>query len=554
MKRSPRSSRAAATVTALIRAGWLTALTMVPAASAVTKPNVVLIVCDDLNDYITGIPGESGHPQARTPHVDRFAATGVAFRRAYSNNPVCAPSRSSFLTGIHCHESGNLFWDKWFRNPVLKNSRTLMEHFRANGYHVAGSGKLMHHFKRNVWTEFAHQADYGPLVYDGRNKIAHPSVPKPFGDGAIDGSFASLADVPFAGDDNPESGWIYGGWGKTVKPFRYAGEDDRDPTPDERNAAWAAERIRDLGSRRPSGKPYFLAVGFIRPHTPLHVPQKYFDRFPPESMRLPPITDGDASDTHFAGVRGNDDKGFRYFKNLVASYPTQEEGLKAFSRAYLASVAAVDDCIGRVIGAVDASPARDHTIVVVTSDHGWQMGQKDYLFKNSPWEESTRIPFVIRAPGVTKAGGVAGHPVSLIDLYPTLVDLCGLKGDTRKNNRGAALSGHSVRPFLEDPSGGTWNGPDGALTMVFSGGRSSLTSDRSRWNADLDRQHWTYRTRDWRYIRYANGKEELYDHVSDPRETTNVADDPKRQQVKTLLRRKLEKARGIGHDGGTSAD
>ena len=127
------------------------------------RPNVVLIVCDDLNDFVTGY---NGHPQAKTPNMAKLATTGVAFKRAYSNNPVCAPSRSSFLTGIYAHTSGNLFWGKWFENPVLNNSKTIMEHFRDNGYHVAGSGKLMHHLKKDVWSEYKYKADYGPFVFD----------------------------------------------------------------------------------------------------------------------------------------------------------------------------------------------------------------------------------------------------------------------------------------------------------------------------------------------------------------------------------------------------
>jgi len=149
--------------------GLILATGLAGSVFAAEKPNVVLIVCDDLNDYITGIPGQTGHPQTITPNIEKLAKSGVAFRRAYSNHPVCAPSRSSFLTGIYGHTSGNLFWSKWFENPVLKNSRSLMDYFKQNGYHVAGSGKLMHHGKPNEWSEFKHKADYGPMVYDGEN-------------------------------------------------------------------------------------------------------------------------------------------------------------------------------------------------------------------------------------------------------------------------------------------------------------------------------------------------------------------------------------------------
>jgi arylsulfatase A-like enzyme len=430
---------------------------------AAERPNVVLIVCDDLNDYITGIPGGSGHPQAITPNMEKLAKSGVAFRRAYSNHPVCAPSRSSFLTGIYGHTSGNLFWSKWFQNPVLKNSRSLMDHFKQNGYHVAGSGKLMHHGKPDEWSEYKHKADYGPVVYDGENRVAHPSVPKPFWDiGSIDGSWGALEDVPYADDGNPESGWIYGDWSKT-KPFN----PEVDPTPDERNAAWAVAKI-DAFSKQKTDEPFFLGVGFIRPHTPLHVSQSYYDKYPLDELELPTIKPNDADDTHYREIFDPNHKGLRYYRTLVEAYDGDEEmAIKVFTQAYLACVTAVDECIGQVVDAIDNSQLKDNTIIVVVSDHGWQMGQKDYLFKNSPWEEGTRIPFVVRAPGVAKAGGVAEHPISLIDLYPTLIDLCGLPKETRKNENGAKLDGHSVRPFLENPETRTWNGPEGALYIIY---------------------------------------------------------------------------------------
>ncbi len=502
--------------------------------SAQAKPNVVLIICDDLNDYITGM---GGHPQATTPNIERLAQSGVAFRRAYSNNPICAPSRSSFLTGIYPHKSGNLFFDKWFENPVLKNSKTVMEYFRENGYYVTGTGKIMHHHLPAVWSEYGHKADYGPFVFDGQARVAHPSVPEPFRSiGPVDGSFAALDDIPYADDADAQTGWIYGTWGKNV-PFRYRSEHDRDPTPDERNAAWAANRIRAFAEQE-DGQPFFLAVGFIRPHTPLHVPRKYFDMFALDSLGLPLIKPNDVEDTHFSKYLGPDQKGIKYFQLLQQSYPSLEEGLKTFTRAYLACVAAVDDCIGQVIDAVDHSPFRDQTIVIVTSDHGWQMGQKDYLFKNSPWEESTRVPLIIRAPGITQAGKVADHPVSLIDLYPTLIDLCGLEGDTQKSELGAPLDGHSLRPFLENPESSDWEGSDAALSMIFVGNSPQKLSPAERQRPE--NQHWTIRTKRWRYIRYNDGAEELYDHDQDAREWVNLADAPEHAATKAALQQQLQ--------------
>jgi len=495
------------------------------------KPNVVLIVCDDLNDYVTGM---EGHPQARTPHIARLAQSGVAFRRAYSNNPICAPSRSSFLTGIYPHTSKNLFWDKWFENPVLKNCKTIMEYFGDNGYHVAGSGKLMHHYLPSVWSEFKHKADYGPFAYDGKDRVAHPSVPQPFNSiGHVDGSFAPLSDVPYGPNQKDNRGWIYGTWGK-VNKFKYVDEDNRDPTPDERNAAWAEKRIKEFAKQK-NGKSFFLGVGFIRPHTPLHVPKRFFDMFPKDSLKIPVIKPNDAEDCHYLDVFNSSQKGPKYFRLLKESYPNLESGLKAFTQAYLASVAAVDECIGRIIKAVDKSPFKDNTIIVVTSDHGWNMGEKDYLFKNALWEESTRVPLIIRAPGVAVSGGIAEHPVSLIDIYPTLVDLCGLKNDTRKNNKGARLDGCSLRPFLKNPKSETWDGPDAALTMVYAGKGTERNPTR---------QHWSIRTKRWRYILYNNGSEELYDHDTDPYEWTNLSGDTLYEKVKADLKARLYRMTG----------
>ena len=490
------------------------------------KPNVVLIVCDDLNDFVTGM---DGHPQARTPNIEKLANSGVSFRRAYCNVPVCAPSRSSFMTGTYAHTSRNMHFKNWRENRVLANCMTLSEYFRANDYHTTGSGKVMHHVHADLWHEYKYKPDYGPFVYDGKQRVGHPSVPEPFRSiGAVDGSFAPLSDLPYGPNPRGNKGWIYGTWGK-VEPMRYDSPTDRDPTPDERNAAWAAQRISQF-AQQSDGKPFFLAVGFIRPHTPLHVPQRFFDMFPKDTLRPPVIQPGDAEDTHYADVFNPEIKGLKYFRLLKESYPSLDDGIKAFLQAYLASIAAVDECVGQVVDAVDRTGLANNTIIVLTSDHGWNMCEKDYLFKNSLWEESTRVPLVIRAPGVTTKAGIVEHPVSLIDLYPTLKDLCGLEGTTLKNDkRWPKLEGHSMRPFLVDPESRTWTGPDFALSMITAQGAAN----------DPARQHYSVRTERWRYIRYNNGAEELYDHANDPYEWTNLANVPKHAATLAEMKQRL---------------
>jgi len=211
------------------------------------KPNVVMIVIDDLNDYVTGM---GGHPQAKTPHLAKLAAEGVSFRRAYSNNPVCAPSRGSLFTGIYPHTSKLIHFGKWYENDVLINSKTIPEYFRENGYRTMGTGKLLHNFRPHVWEEFGHRANYGPFAFDGKEFVGHPSVPEPFRSiGYVDGSFAPTSDVPRVGKTAAgpgATGWYENPDWKGIKPWRYVSEDDRDLLPDERCAKWAADRIRAM--------------------------------------------------------------------------------------------------------------------------------------------------------------------------------------------------------------------------------------------------------------------------------------------------------------------
>lgn len=507
----------------------------IPAVGRGDRPNVVLIVIDDLNDYVTGM---GGHPQAYTPHMARLAATGVSFRRAYSNNPLCAPSRASLFAGIYPHTSRMIHFGKWFENETLINSKTIPEYFRDSGYRAMGTGKLLHHYRPDIWEEHGHRANYGPFSYDGKERVGHPSVPEPFRSiGAIDGSFAPLSDVPHvpATADAPgATGWYDAPRWDVIRPLRYVSEDDRDPLPDERCTAWALDRVRAM-SEQAQDRPFLLGVGYLRPHTPLVAPKRFFDMFPLESIELPVIRPGDAADTHYRDVFSSETKGPKHFRLLKESYPTLEEGLKAYAQAYLACVAFVDEQVGRVVDAIDASLFRDNTIIVVTSDHGYNMGEKDYLFKNSLWEESGRVPLIIRTPGIAAAGATVEHPVSLIDVYPTLTDLCGLEGDTRKNDEGAPLDGYSLKPFLVDPETEGWDGPDAALTVIKAAQRPSEQTHE---------HHYSVRTRRWRYILYNDGSEELYDHDADPHEWTNLAGDTPYSEVKADLKAQLLRMTG----------
>ena len=498
-------------------------------------PNVILIICDDLNDYVDGF---GGHPQAFTPNMKRLANSGVTFTQAHCNVPICGPSRASMFTGIYPHHSGCFGFTNWDGYEVLKNSRTMMDHFRVHGYQTLGTGKLMHHMVRGEWKSYGNRADYGPFAFDGKNKIAHPDVPSPYRDiGAVDGSFGPL--VSLRGKKTSSGApltWQTGSWAKQ-RILRVTTQQDRDATADELNGQWAVDQIKQRAEKR-GQQPFFMGVGFIRPHTPLIVPKRFFDQFPVASIELPKIRKGDVQDTFSRTVRGipegadgprSEDMGTRLYNTLVDSYQSDEEALRHFIQAYLASVASVDEQIGKILDAVDQSTLRDNTIIVLTSDHGWGMGEKNYLYKNSLWQESTRVPLIIRAPGVTPSGSETPQPVSLVDIYPTLLDLCALPTDTQKNDKGHELDGHSLRPLLADPSSGKWGGPRSALTALY----------KWRTNYDPSKESYSLRSKAHRYIRYENGREEFYDTQKDPHEWTNLAGDSAYAEQLAVYRKEL---------------
>ena len=352
------------------------------------KPNVLLIVCDDLNDYVETL---DGHPQTRTPNIRKLIDSGVSFTQAHCNIPICNPSRASFATGIYPHTSQQFGFEDWDKNEILKNSRTMMDHFGKNGYHTLGTGKVMHSRDRQEWNEFGYPSDYGPFLYNGKDRIPNLSVPGPFRDdfGIIDGNFGPLENI--SAKISPDTGkaysWQAGGW-REQRAMKYISDEDRDPTGDELNAQWAVKRLNELAKEK-GNKPFFMGVGFVRPHTPLIVPQKYFDLFPLDSIKLPKILKGDAEDTfkHTVTSKADDrsgDRGTKMYDSLVASYEGDRElALKKFIQAYLASVASVDDLVGDILQALEQTGLDKNTIIIFTSDHGWGNGEKDYLYKNS---------------------------------------------------------------------------------------------------------------------------------------------------------------------------
>ena len=514
--------------------------------ASASRPNVLFIVCDDLNDTVEGM---GGHPQARTPNISRLIRSGVRFTNAHSAAPICGPSRASLWSGLYPHTTGLYGYDQnkytWRDSPVLKNAVTVFEHFTAHGYRVYATGKIFHDnhhtvalFRRkDEYDRFGIPFSYGPFPWDGVSKtllkVGHPSMKAPWGGNEFE-TFVPLSDVPVVKSDPARGLPGFAGWRDRRQPFRYVGPGDRDLMSDEKSAAWVRDRLREKHER-----PFFLTLGLVRPHCPWVVPDRFFDLFPLEDITLPPYLKNDLDDCGpFIKSMKTDDPWYTRLERLREAY-SGDRGWKRWIRGYLASVAFADEQLGIVLDALAASPYKENTIVVFTSDHGFHMGEKQLLTKKTVWEESTRVPLIVRAPGVTPADRECGHPVSLIDLYPTLVDLCNLPNDPNKNGNGTPLDGHSLRPFLEKPDNGKWDGPVVALSVIDGNIPVEVGGI-----APKDQQHFTVRSRHWRYCLWSGGEEELYDHRDDPHEWHNLADRPEHSAMRADLRGRLRELAG----------
>ena len=423
--------------------------------------NVLFIAIDDLNDWV-GCLG--GHPNARTPNLDRLATTGTLFTNAHCPAPACNPSRAALLTGVRPSTSGVYYNSQPFRSsPALEDAVTLPRHFADHGYKVIGGGKIFH----EAFPDPISWEEYWPSMETTRPEDPNPPT-------------RPLNGLP----------WTY--------HFDWGPLDARDEEMgDWQVADWAIGKLQEQHDR-----PFFLGCGFFRPHLPWYVPRKYFDLHPLEGIALPEVKEDDLDDVPAAGrklVRKSD------HDNVLA----HKQWRKAV-QAYLASGTFVDTCVGRVLASLEKSPHRSNTAIVLWSDHGWHLGEKLHWRKFALWEHATHNPLIIVAPGLTSPGSRCDAAVSLLDLYPTLIDLCGLTSRE-------GIEGTSLVPLLRDP-GLEWRRP--ALTTY-------------------GRNNHSLRSRRWRYTRYADGSEELYDHETDHLEWINLASDPGHVAIKEELRKWL---------------
>lgn len=428
-------------------------------------PNVVFIIADDLNDWVGWM---GGHPQSRTPNMDRLAHMGMRFTNAHTAFALCNPSRTALLTGMWPWQNGVYGNEQdWRKSIQVLDKPTLPEHFRMSGFLTAAGGKIFH---------ANHGGPEGRLAgwHGGRRGFEQ--------DAAWDMRFPSagvqIPDLPVHTGQNFNGLNIWHwDWGSI--------DVTENGTDDGKVVGWAEKFLQ-----QDHGGAFFLAVGLYRPHSPWYVPRAYFTERPLMDVSLPQVKPGDLDDVPEAAkgyLKGPENNHKRILeKNL---WP-------AAVRAYLASVSFCDTMVGQVLDALESSPHKDDTIIVFTSDHGWYLGEKERWHKGGLWERGTRVPLVIAAPGVTQPESESDEPVSLVDLYPTLCDLTGLPKPKH-------LGGESLLPLLKDPT-------------------TKRTRPAFTFSGSEEKQAYAARSDRWRYIRYADGSEELYDHQSDPHEWTNL--------------------------------
>jgi iduronate 2-sulfatase len=472
----------------------LCSLAITPFAQADTgkRPNVLFIMSDDLNNSL----GCYGHPIVKSPNIDKLAARGVRFDRAYCQFPLCGPSRNSVLTGLYPNTTGILTNAQVFRQTIPRQI-SLPQAFRLDGYLAARIGKLYH---------------YG--------------VPASIGSNGHDDPASWEIEMNPAGCDHLEEepkifSLTPGQFGGTLSWYASPKTDQfHTDGLEAAEAEWFLERCAKTPDR-----PFFLGLGFFRPHTPYVAPQRYFELYPEASM---PVVQGVPEDQKDLP------------KAALGSYKKEQDKLtddlrRQAVQAYFASISFMDAQVGRVLDALNRLGLEDNTIVVLISDHGYHLGEHGLWQKQSIFEESARVPLIIAGPGVARPGTTAGAPVGLIDLYPTLAELCGVKAPGN-------LQGQSLVPILKDTAtkGRGW----AVSQVVRGGGFNRMGASPAVADKGVRVFGYSLRTPRWRYTEWDEGKQgrELYDHDADPKELTNLANVSEHSEVVTSLSTQLHQA------------
>lgn len=468
------------------------------------SPNVLMISVDDLNDWVGFL---NQHPQALTPNMDRIAERGIVFSNAHCASPACNPSRASIFTGRMPWQTGVWSNRSYRLMQAHPDTRVLPLEFKDAGYRTLGTGKLMHSTeKANAIIFDQHfnvEQRWSPLTRDlvryRRDELASKGTQNPRHEVVFNEQPMTLPLNGMPSDRSPDKadGESFD-WGPMDIPDSAMG--------DSQITDWAIERLSDE-----SEKPFFMGVGYYRPHIPLWAPAKYFDRLKDQNVVLPPHLSEDLRDLSTSGKRWALEADTAGLHSTVVAAGQWEEAVKG----YLACTTFVDSQIGRLLDALENSRHRDNTMIVLFSDHGWHLGEKQHWGKWTGWERSTRVPLVIVLPNgqtmLPETGAKSCDvPVSLIDLHPTLTELCGIESP-------ANLDGQSLVPMLQNPGQASTR----VAISVFDRGNISV------------------RDSSFRLIRYADDSTELYNIDHDPNEWKNLANNPSYATVVERLRQQI---------------
>lgn len=427
-------------------------------ASAAERPNILFIAIDDLNDWVEPL---GGHPQVKTPAMQKLAEGGVTFTNAHCQSPLCNPSRTSLMTGLRPTTTGVYGLAPWFRTlDEFKDVVTLPQYLQQHGYRTLSAGKIYH-------GRYGRGKDSGEFDVIGVG-------------GGIGERPEQKIIPPTPGGNHPAMDW---------GTFPHRDEDKGDY----QVASWAVEQLQSL---KDSDQPFFLSVGFSLPHVPCYATPKWFELYPEDELIMPPVQANDRADTpEFSWYIHWD------LPEPRLSWMKETKTWKPLVHAYLACTSFVDSQVGRVLVALKENGLEDETIIVLWSDHGYHLGEKEISGKNTLWERSTNVPLIFAGPGIPK-GVKVSQPAELLDIYPTLVELTGLPAVKH-------VEGHSLVPQLKDADAPR---------------RFPAITSHNQGNHGIRSQH-------WRYIRYADGSEELYDMRKDPNEWHNLAGDPQYASV-----------------------
>lgn len=482
------------------------------------SPNILFVLCDDLN--MLGL-GTMIDTTLHTPNIDSLVGQSVVFTNAHANAAGCGPSRASMFSGVLPQTSGHTGYrmgaNSWIDNPILAPTSSVFKQFLDNGYGVYASGKIYHSFRHREedFIDYNSEPKPGPFASNNRN---HSDLPESFQEFAL--SFSPLENVP----SYPE----YIGWqNPNGDPFFFESDENRDLLGDEMTVEYCRNFL-DAYPSDSSGSPFFLSAGLYNPHQPFHVPEKYWDLYDPSSFNLELHRPDSAIPSLTAVTNRYNAHSNQAFDIMNDESPDDDPDhyLRQYIHGYYACVSFVDDQIGQLLASLEENGLAENTIVILTSDHGFHLGSKGLVEKSTLWNDATAVPLILKIPGQTQQ--FISEPVSLVDLYPTLLEFGGVPSPESHN-----LDGKPLQTIISGNANGS--------AIISGAARESLVVGEL---SEVEHNHHAYLQGSFKYLAYSSGEDELYKISTDFKETKNLSQVPRFQSVRNLMYKKLREKIG----------